>query len=165
MAVTTQNSTEYGVGVVNKTRKLLLNEMGGTVKSAFFTCTQDGAGDATSSVALFKLPPGRVRVLMSQSRAYVNWTTASATLDLGWDAYVDLAGDAVAANPDGLIDGLSVDTVGFQTLEGAIAANLLTGGTYVFESTGGVVIRATSQDTAIVDLDDLVGYVLYVVES
>ena len=98
----------------------------------------------------------------SLSRAYVNWTTSSATLDLGWDAYTDLNGDAVAADPDGLVDGLSVDTVGFFTLEGAIAANLLTGGTYVFESKEGVVIRATATDNAQVAGDDLVGYIAYV---
>jgi len=63
-----------------------------------------------------------------------------------------------------LINGLNVDTVGFQTLEGAIAANLLTGGTYVFESKDGVVIRATSQDTAIATGDDIVGYLAYVLD-
>ncbi|MEW5705083.1 MAG: hypothetical protein AB1781_10950, partial [Pseudomonadota bacterium] len=87
-----------------------------------------------------------------------------ATLDLGWDAYTAMDGTTIAADPNGLIDGLSVDTVGFQTLEGAIAANLLTGGTYVFESKSGVVIRATSQDTAIADGDNLVGYLVYVVD-
>ena len=63
-----------------------------------------------------------------------------------------------------MIDGLDVDTVGFQTLEGAVAGNLLTGGTYVFASKDGVVIRATSQDEAIADGDDLVGYLAYVLD-
>lgn len=162
MAVTTQNSTEYGAGVVNATRKNLLHEIGGTVKMAFFTHNQSGAGDATSSVALCKLPAGRVRLLASQSKAYVNWTTASATIDLGWDAYTDFAGDAVVADANGIEDGLSVETAGYQTFGGALTA---TGGTKLFESQSGVVIRATSQDTAIVDDDDLVGFLLYVQES
>ena len=34
----------------------------------------------------------------------------------------------------------------------------------MFESKDGVVIRATSQSTAIADGDDLVGYLLYVVD-
>ena len=164
MAVTTQKSTEY----TNATATPIVNnnttEEHGRVRIMFFTCTQDGAGDATSSVALGKLPPGRVRVLASLSRAYVNWTTGSATLELGWDAYTAVDGSTTAADADGLINGLAVDTVGFQTLEGAIAANLLTGGTYVFESQDGVVIRATSQDTAIVSGDDLVGYLAYVLD-
>tara|TARA_R110002072_G_scaffold144766_1_gene290787 strand:- start:367 stop:666 length:300 start_codon:yes stop_codon:yes gene_type:complete len=98
------------------------------------------------------------------SKAYVNWTTSSATLDLGWDAYTNQAGTAVAADPDGLVNALDVDTVGFQTFEGAIAANLLMGGAYVFESQDGVVIRATATDNAQVSGDDLVGYLAYVVD-
>lgn len=164
MAVTTQNSTEYGNSVAVPVVNNNTTEAHGRIRLMFFTCLQDGAGDATSSVVLGKLPPGRVRVLASLSRAYVNWTTSSATLDLGWDAYTAMDGSTTAADPDGLINGLSVDTVGFQTLEGAIAANLLTGGTYLFETKGGVVIRATSQDTAIATGDDLVGYIAYVLD-
>lgn len=161
MAVTTQNSTEYANEVATPIVKNPTHISMGRLRIMFFTCLQSGAGDATSSVALGKLPAGRVRLLASLSRAYVNWTTSSATLDLGWDAYTDIDGATVAADADGLINGLSVDTVGFQTFEGAIAANLLTGGTYLFESQSGVVIRATSQDTAIASGDDLVGYIIY----
>ena len=164
MAVTSQKSTEYTNATATPVVNNNTTEQHGRVRIAFFTHAQDGAGDATSSVALCELPAGRVRVLASLSRAYVNWTTSGATLDLGWDAYTDLSGTAVAADPNGLIDGLDVDAVGFQTLEGAIAANLLTGGTYVFESKDGVVIRATSQDVAIADGDDLVGYICYVLD-
>ena len=105
-----------------------------------------------------------MKVLLSASKAYVNWTTGSATLDLGWDAYTDIDGDAVAADPNGLVDGLNVDTVGYFSLEGALAGVKATGGTHTFESQGGVVIRATSQDVAIASGDDLVGYILYIVD-
>lgn len=161
MAVTTQNSTEYDQAHVSKTGNLETHEIHGRVRCAFFTHDQDGAGDATSSVALCKLPAGKVRLLASGSKAYVNWTTASATLDLGWDAYTDMDGAAVVADPNGIDDGVDVDAAGYQTFGAALTA---TGGTKVFESQDGVVIRATSQDTAIVDGDDLVGYLLYVVD-
>jgi hypothetical protein len=164
MAVTTQNSTEYANTIAVPPVNNNTTEDHGRMRIMFFTCLQDGAGDATSSVILGKLPPGRVRVLASLSRAYVNWTTSSAALDLGWDAYTAMDGSTTAADADGLINGLSVDTVGFQTMEGAIAANLLTGGTYVFESKSGITIRATSQDTAIATGDDLVGYLAYVLD-
>ncbi|MEW5705139.1 MAG: hypothetical protein AB1781_11235, partial [Pseudomonadota bacterium] len=119
MAVTTQYSTEYDYAFIDDPQTTLkTTEQHGRLRIAFFTCTQSGAGDATSSVALCKLPAGRVRLLGSLSRAYVNWTTALATLDLGWDAYTAMDGTTIAADPNGLIDGLSVDTVGFQTLEG-----------------------------------------------
>ena len=164
MAVTTQKSTEYTNATADPVVNNESTEYQGRLRVMFFTHDQDGAGDATSSVAIGKLPSGRVRVLLGLSRMYCNWTTSSATLDLGWDAYTDGDNTAVAADPDGLIDGLSVDTAGYFNMEGALAGIKATGGTYVFQSMGGVVIRATSQDTAIADGDDLVGYIVYVID-
>jgi hypothetical protein len=166
MAVTTQKSTEYTNATAVPQTTLATTDMHGRVRVAYFTHAQSGAGDATSSVALCKLPAGRVRLLLGSSFAYVNWTTASATLDLGWDAYTDLEGDAVVADPNGLADGIDVDTVGLRSGEDLVtlAAIQATGGTKLFESNSGVVIRATSQDTAIADGDDLVGYFLYVID-
>ena len=163
MAVTTQKSTEYTNATATPVTLNEANVYHGRVRIAYFTHDQDGVGDAGSSVALCALPAGKVKVLLSSSNAYVNWTTSSATLDLGWDAYTNISGTAVAADPDGLVDGLDVDTVGYQTLEGALAGIKATGGTHTFETQSGVVIRATSP-TAMVDGDDLVGYLLYVVD-
>ena len=163
MAVTTQKSTEYTNATATPVTLNEANVYHGRVRIAYFTHDQDGVGDAGSSVALCSLPAGKVKVLLKSSNAYVNWTTSSATLDLGWDAYTDINGDAVALDIDGLVDGLDVDTVGYQSLEGALAGIIATGGTYTFETQSGVVIRATSP-TAMVDGDDLVGYLLYVVD-
>ena len=161
MAVTTQKSTEYTNATSTPVVQNAVHDYHGRVRIAYFTHDQDGAGDATSSVALCALPAGKVRVLLASSSAYVNWTTGSATLDLGWDAYTDTDGNAVAADPDGLVNGLDVDTAGYQTFGSGTTA---TGGTYLFESQGGVVIRATSQDQALAAGDDLVGYIMYVVD-
>jgi len=162
MAVTTQESTQYAntftttPAVVNPA-----SDVHGRVRIAYFIHNQSGAGDATSSVAVAKLPAGKVRLLGMLSHIYVNWTTASATLDAGWDAYTDFDGTAVAADPDGIDNGVDVDTVGMQVLGSALNA---TGRTKSFESKDGVVIRLTSQDTAIVDDDDIVGIIVYVVD-
>ena len=161
MAVTTQKSTEYTNATANPVVQNAVHDYHGRVRIAYFTHDQDGAGDATSSVALCALPAGKVRVLLASSSAYVNWTTGSATLDLGWDAYTNTDGTAVSADPDGLVNGLNVDTAGYQTFGAGTAA---TGGTYLFESQGGVVLRATSQDQALASGDDLVGYMMYVVD-
>ena len=83
MAVTTQNSTEYGNTVATPVVNNPTSDMHGRLRVAFFTHDQSGAGDATSSVAICKLPAGRVRLLLGSSFIYANWTTASATLDLG----------------------------------------------------------------------------------
>ena len=161
MAVTTQKSTEYTNATATPVTMNEANVYHGRVRIAYFTHDQDGAGDATSSVALCSLPAGKVKVLLSSSNAYVNWTTGSATIDLGWDAYTNISGTAVAADADGLLNGLSVETAGYQNFG---ADQTATGCTYTFETLGGVVIRATSQDTAIAAGDDLVGYILYVVD-
>jgi len=161
MAVTTQKSTEHTNATATPVTLNPTTDYAGRVRIMYFTHAQSGAGDATSSVALGSLPAGKVKVLLSSSNAYVNWTTGSATLDLGWDAYTDGDGNSVAADADGLVDGLNVDTAGQFSFGADQAA---TGGTYTFNSKSGVTIRATSQDTAIADGDDLVGYILYVVD-
>ena len=160
MAVTTQKSTEYTNATSTPVVQNAVHDYHGRVRIAFFTHDQDGAGDAGSSVALCSLPAGKVRVLLASSSAYVNWTTGSATLDLGWDAYTNTDGTSVAADVDGLVDGLNVEAAGYQNFGANTTA---TGGTYLFESQGGVVIRATSPG-AIAAGDDLVGYIMYVVD-
>jgi hypothetical protein len=131
MAVTTQKSTEYTNATATPVTMNDANVYHGRVRIAHFTHDQDGAGDATSSVALCSLPAGKVKVLLSSSNAYCNWTTGSATLDLGWDAYTNISGTAVAADPDGLLNGLNVDTVGYQNFG---ADQTATGGAYTFET-------------------------------
>ena len=111
MAVTTQKSTEYTNATANPVVQNPVHDYHGRVRIAYFTHDQDGAGDATSSVALCALPAGKVRVLLASSSAYVNWTTGSATLDLGWDAYTNTDGDTVAADPDGLVNGLDLSLI------------------------------------------------------
>jgi hypothetical protein len=168
MAVTTQNSTQHANTVAVPPTMNDPSDHHGRMRIMYFSHDQDGAGEATSSVALGKLPAGKVRLFIGLSRAYVNWTTSGAKIDLGWDAYTDLAGDAVAADPNGLIDGISVDTVGYFSLEGASGSTgaplKATGGTKLFESQGGVLIRATSEDEALADGDDLAGYMVYTID-
>ena len=84
-------------------------------------------------------------------------------MDIGWAAYNDLDGTAVTADPDGLVDGLDVDTVGYFTMEGNTAAGKLLGGNYTFESKAGVAIVAKAIG-ALADSDDLVGVITYIVD-
>jgi hypothetical protein len=163
MAVTTQETTEYA-GIYTTKPPVLVptSSWHGRIRGAYFVHDQSGAGDAGSSVALVKLPPGSVRLLLPMSWMYVNWTTASATLDLGWDAYTDLDGAAVSADPDGLIDGIDVDAVGVRAFEElmTLAGLAATGYTKLFQSKEGVVIRATSPG-AIASGDDISGMFAY----
>jgi len=168
MTVTTQNSTQHANTVAVPSVMNDPADHHGRMRIMYFSHDQDGAGDATSIVKLGKLPAGKVRIFMGLSRAYVNWTTSSAKIDLGWEAYQDLTGATVSADPDGLINGISVDTVGYFSLEGASADTgaplKATGGTKLFETQSGVVITASSTDTAIVSGDDLAGYLVYTID-
>ncbi len=72
-------------------------------------------------------------------------------------------GTTTAADVDGLVDGLNVETAGYFSAESALAAEKLTGGTHLFESKDGVVIKALAI-AALVSGDDLVGYITYVID-
>jgi len=159
MAVTTQKSTQ--VTNTDATPPVMeeTSDLHGRMRIAYFDHTQSGAGDATSSVEIVRLPPGTVRLLGALSRIEHAWTTASATMDVGWDAYIDLDGDAVAADADGLDNGIDVDTAGVTAIGSTQAAD-----TKVFTSREGVSIRLTSQDTAIADTNTASGYLVYVVD-
>lgn len=133
----------------------------GRLRVAYFSHTQSGVGAATSSVEIVRLPPGTARLIGYLSHIQHNWTTASATMDVGWDAYTDLDGNAVAADPNGLDDGIDVDAAGITTIGSIVTA---TGRTKVFQSKGGVSIRLTSQDVAIADTDTAVGCLVYVMD-
>lgn len=164
MAVTNQESTQYENAFTDAPRNMNpVSVWGGKVQSARFSHTQSGAGDATSDVALVRLPAGRVRVLLNLSDAYVNWTTGSATLDLGWGAYTGLDGVAVAANPDGLCDGIDVESAGlFNFGANSVAAVKADGAEYEFVSSTGVTIYATSQDQVLAASSTIAGRIVYV---
>lgn len=167
MTVTHEESTEYTqLYITTPASPVNTSEWHGRMRVAYFTHDQSEAGDATSDVALVKLPAGRVRLLLGSSLMYVNWTTGSATLDLGWDAFTAMDGTTTAADSNGLINALDVDTVGYYSGEDLVALTAIkaTGGTHLFESKDGVVIRATTPTAAIASGDDLVGYFVYVID-
>ena len=163
MAVTTQKSTEYTNATATPIVKADTTGDKGKLRTLAFTHDQDGAGDANSTVTLGKLPAGKVKIIGGLSRFYCNWVTSSQTMDIGWEAYTDLDGDTVAADVDGMVDGLDVDSVGYFSMEGNTAATRLLGGNHTFESRDGVVIKALAIG-ALVDGDDLSGVITYIVD-
>ena len=152
MAITTQESDQLG-----SAERLWQNELGGKLSMAYVSYTQVGAGDANSSVAAVKLPAGRVRFIGGLSKLPVmDWPT----VDVGWDEYVDINGDTVAADPDGLDDGiaLAVSAVSLGTAQAATADS------YLFESQAGVTLRFTCT-AAVTDGESIAGVLVYVKES
>ena len=162
MAVTTQNSTEYAATIATPLVKTSATNNTGKLRTLAFTFNQDGVGDAGSIIVLGKLPAGNVKIIGALSRFYCNIVASSATIDIGWQAYTSTDGDAVVADPDGMADGLDVDTVGYRTMEGNTAATKLLGGNHSFSSRDGVVIAVKSV-AALAASDDVDGYITYVV--
>jgi hypothetical protein len=163
MAVTTQNSTEYAATIATPLVKAGAVSNTGKLRTLAFSFNQDGVGDAGSKIVLGKLPAGTVKIIGGLSRFYCNIVASSATIDIGWQAYENTSGTTVVADPDGMVDGLDVDTVGYQTMEGNTAATKLLGGNHTFSSNDGVVITVKSI-AALADGDDLCGVITYIVD-
>ena len=162
MAVTTQNSTEYAATLATPLVKAGAVSNTGKVRTLAFSFNQDGVGDAGSKIVLGKLPAGTVKIIGGLSRFYCNIVASSATIDIGNQAYVNTSGETVAEDVDSMVDGLDVDTVGYQTMEGNTAATKLLGGNHTFSSKDGVVIEITSV-AALADDDDVDGVISYIV--
>lgn len=125
-----------------------------------FDFTQSGAGSAGDDQRLVKLPAGKVRVFLALSRIAHSAFGAARTLDTGWEAYTDQNGAAVAADPNGLDDGVDVSGAGNFNPVGTVGGDE----TYEFDSRDGVVIACQTNDAAIPDAATLKGYIVYTAE-
>ena len=129
----------------------------GRLRVAYFSHTQSGAGDANSDVEIVRLPPGKIRLLGFLSRVEHNWSVATVDMNVGWGAYTDLDGNAVAADADGLDAALDVDVAGATPIGSALNAD-----TKVFESQDGVSIKLQAVAAGLADGDTVEGYLVYV---
>ena len=132
----------------------------GRLRVAYFSHTQSGAGDANSTVKVAKLPPGKCRLLGALSRIEHNWSVATVDMNVGWAAYTDLDGAAVAADADGLDAAIDVDSAGAI----AIGSALGTADSKVFESRDGVDIELQAVAAGLADGDTVEGYLVYVMD-
>lgn len=161
MAVTSQNATQYANSQADPRVMNPTHEAHGRLRVARFNFTQSGTGDAGSLARLVKLPKGKIRVILPLSRVAFSAMGAGRTLDLGWDMHH--AGDGsgeVAADPNGLDDGIDVSSAGAVTPGGTIGGDE----TRLFESLGGVVLTAQVNDGTIPDGATFDGYVVYVMD-
>ena len=130
----------------------------GRLRVAYFSHTQSGAGDANSTVEIVRLPPGKIRLLGALSRIEHNWSVATVDMNVGWAAYTDLDGAAVAADPNGLDAAIDVDAAGAI----AVGSALGTADSKVFESQDGVSIELQAVAAGLADGDTVEGYLVYV---
>lgn len=161
MAVTNEKSSQLTDLDATPPKLVDTHELHGRVRISYFEFTQGAAaGDATSTVQLCDLPPGKVRLLMADARIHHSAFGASRVLDVGWDAYTDTDGNDVTADPDGLANDKDVSSAGAIDLTGVVGTHE----TKLFDSRGGVRLRATVAGGTIPAGATLGGYVKYVTD-
>ncbi len=153
----TTNSTQYARALASATTKNSADEYNGRLAPFYFLATQSGAGAAGDDFNLVFLPPGLWRVLLPLS--YVQWDAMSGSrvMDIGYRAYTDINGAAVAADLNYFDDDIDVSSAGQAAMGSDVAVG--TGRTVEFESRTGVVIVATVTGGTIADAVKLSGFV------
>lgn len=138
MAVVNENSAQAKAILGTGPKLAAYRDMGEALHQNF-NHAQVVAGDATSVQRLFKIPAGIYRFHRGgQSQVFFSAFGAARVLDIGWEAYLDKNGVAVAADPDGLNVDADVSAAGVVVLGLAIAV-----GYKDFESRDGVWIIST----------------------
>lgn len=161
MAVTAESSTQVTNVDATPVTLVDVNEWMGRLRFFLFNFTQGAAaGDAGSTAQLVKLPGGDVRLVLPLSHVRHSAFGASRTLDLGWEAYTDNNGDAVAADPNGLDDGVNVSAAGSFTPAGTVSGDE----TYEFSNRGGVYIAAQCNDGTLPAAGTLDGFFVAVID-
>ena len=167
MAVTTQNSTEYGNLVAEPPVGIPTTSGKGVKRIMRFSFTQSGAGDANSLVNLARLPAGNIRVLLTECFMHSSDFGTGITLDIGWTAYTDAEGNAVAADADAFVDGLDVSTQAATVLWSGEAQGTGSGvtidKTFLLSSRAGILVQAIVLGAGgIPDGATLTGFMTYV---
>lgn len=162
MAVTAQQSIQTANASAGTYGTTFLNPSEDTAKLRIkrVDFTQSAAGDIGSTVDLCRLPPGKVRLLGDLSLLATSAWGAARTLSIGWTAYTDSGGTAVAASAAGLTSAADVSAA--AALQIGTAAVLGTDRTKAFDSANGVLIQAIVAGGTIPDAGTLFGYVAYV---
>lgn len=162
MAVTTQNSTEYGNTQASPPRRNRPDQQGGRVRIVNITFAQSGIGDANSLLNLAMIPAGRGRILKEMSR--IVWTAfgAGRTLDIGHTGWTKSDGTAQVAAVDVLQDGEDVAALGSTQLgEGT---NASAEPSLEFDARTPITIQAKVLGNTIPDLATVKGYIVYVTD-
>lgn len=161
VALAVTESTQYANMIATPKVALSPFEQHGRLRIASFDWANGlVAGDAGGVISILKLPAGRVKIFGHLSSIYHNMTTGSNTILIGWTAYTGIDGVAVAADPNGLDDAISVETAGTIRVATVLVANA---NMKLFESQEGVVITVTS--VGIVAASDVLeGYIAYVLD-
>jgi hypothetical protein len=160
MAVTTEKSTQLNNVDAKPPVMNHASQSHGRLRVMAFEFTQGAAaGDANSLMNLVQLPAGKLRCYFSNSWLANSAFGAARTLDVGWTAYVDPDGVAVAASVDGFDADIDVSGAAAAALGSDIAA--ANGKMVDFDSRDGVLIQAKVIAGTIPAAATLKGYIVY----
>lgn len=156
MAVITLKSTQLTEGARNYPIDHL-----GKLRLAYFDAVNDtgAAGDANSYVHLCNIPYGRIRILPRLAFLATSAFGAARTLDVGFLAYTDSDGAAVAEQIDALIDGADVAAAGSKAF-----TDVAVSGKWDIFSKRGVTIAAKVLGGTIPVNATIKGYIPFVAE-
>ena len=145
------------------------NDWGAPIRRRPFTYTQAATGTAEDLVYLVKVPSNCVVIMALSYFKFSAWDN-SPTLNVGWLAYVDSSsGAAVAADENGLLDGVAMAAAGAVFAGQLLLASSNAAQAYIvdskeFNSKEEVTITATLADQAPSATDTLTGWIAYTTE-
>ena len=117
MAVTNEKSTQMTNLDASPPVKLEARQAHGKTRVFAFDFTQGAAaGDATSTALLARIPANS-KVIGHLSKVYHSAFGAARTLDVGYKAYTDVDGTAVAADPNFFASAVDVALAGSFLLD------------------------------------------------
>lgn len=153
MAVTITKSTEVTNQEATPPVKAAPHSLGGKVRLFMGKVVQGAAaGDANSTLEMVKIPPGKWRLVLAQSRMKISALGAARVLSAGFRAYTDEAGTAVAENLSAFKTALDVsaavafDLTGVTGADETYVISSQSGVTLVFQVTGGTIPAAATCD-------------------
>jgi hypothetical protein len=156
MAVTTENSTQY---TAQTDGSMLNGPAHGNVRCMTFEFTQGAAaGDATSTQTLIKLPAGKIRVLTNLSKIAFSAFGALRTLNVGYTAFENQDGTAVAADADFFASAVDVSAAGTAVLDESTTPDL----SHELDSKDGIVVQSAVAGGTIPAGATVKGYIMYV---
>ncbi len=111
----------------------------------YFKNTTGGTIATGVNISMVKVPPCRI---LAMSKFRFSAFGASATIDIGWQNYTEVDGDAVTEDPDGIKNDLDVSSAGSYEF-GSDAANYqgisIGGQAEIVIQTGGAVMPTNAE--------------------
>lgn len=160
MAITIQNSTQLAAALAEPSEYMDPSEHSGKKRASYFSFVQNGAGDAESKIVVAKLPAGRLRIVLDETRIANSALGSGRTLNVGLQAYTAKDGSAVAAADDALKSGVSAASAATAAISAANGSDP----TVFINSRDGVTVELTVKGGTIPDAAELFGVITYIKE-